>query len=200
MKKYIIAGILIFTFYVSNAHVSLIYPEGSESFSSGEIVNIQWEEVVAHNTINWDLYFSSDGGISWEVLQTDIPYSTLNYNWTVPEINTADGKIKIIQDNDGTDYEDICGNFTVDFGSTNINTDMSSLNPAIYPNPVTNNLFIRYDQVAEFRILSIIGKTVFEGRINRELTTVDVSGLCPGVYMIEIRHSGKSSIRKFIKK
>jgi len=97
----------------ASAHVALNYPVGEETFTSGETVTILWTELVAHGTINWDLYFSSDGGINWNAIQLNIDYGTTSYAWTVPEIITYQGVVKVIQDNPGANYEHQCLNFTI---------------------------------------------------------------------------------------
>jgi plastocyanin len=95
------------------AHVALDYPVGGEIFTVGEIVNVQWHIVIQHDLLNWDLYFSSDGGSSWDVVEENLPPEDLSYQWTVPEIETIQGRIRIYMDNSGADYEDESGNFRI---------------------------------------------------------------------------------------
>jgi len=95
------------------AHVSLNNPVGGETFEPGEMVTIQWTELVAHNTINWDLYFSSDGGATWDAILLDIDYGTLSYAWTVPDVNTTQGVVRVVQDNQGMNYDAACLDFTI---------------------------------------------------------------------------------------
>ncbi len=101
-------------------HVSLLNPQGGETFTAGEAVQINWQEVIAHNTENWDLYFSQDGGQTWEVIEEDISYSQLTYDWMVPDVATTQAQVKVVQDNPGTDYEDASDNFTIVGGGNNI--------------------------------------------------------------------------------
>ena len=107
-----ILTLLISTLSVS-AHCKLEYPVGGESFKSGETVTVKWKVTIAHNTKNWDLYFSSDNGANWEAIKENINVNTLNYVWTVPDINTKSAKIKIVQDNQGTDYNSISSTFAI---------------------------------------------------------------------------------------
>lgn len=95
------------------AHVALDYPVGGETFNQGDTVNVQWHIVINHDLQNWDLYFSDDGGVSWQVVELDLPPGQLNYLWVVPGIPTTQGRIKIYMDNSGTDYEDQSGDFTI---------------------------------------------------------------------------------------
>lgn len=97
-------------------HVTLDYPVGGESFEAGEVVTVDWHEDIPHNQIDWDLYFSPDNGNNWEALQLSIPVSITYYDWTVPEMNTSQGLIKIVQDNEGMDYDDVSFSFSITAG------------------------------------------------------------------------------------
>lgn len=105
--------IFIGTSSVANAHVALDYPVGGETFNQGDSVNVQWHIVIPHDLQNWDLYFSDDGGVIWQVIALDLPPAQLNYMWVVPGISTTQGRIRIYMDNTGVDYEDQSGDFTI---------------------------------------------------------------------------------------
>ena len=76
-------------------------------------MNILWTETVKHNTLNWDLLYSEDGGLSWSILKEDIALEARSHQWVVPDVLTSKGRIKIIQDNAGEDYESSSQNFTI---------------------------------------------------------------------------------------
>jgi len=88
-SKILIIALMLSFSYNLLAHVELDYPQGGETFMSGEIVTIQWHIAIAHNTLNWDLYFSPDGGMTWEAIQIDIPPGELSYLWEVPAGTTT---------------------------------------------------------------------------------------------------------------
>jgi len=77
----------------------------------------------------------------------------------------------------------------------------------IYPNPVTNNLNIKYDNEIEFKeievsILNVMGEECLKSKriFLNESATIDTSLLHNGSYLLIIRDkSGKSIARKFIK-
>ena len=99
---------------ISQGHVSLIYPEGGETFTQDDTVVIEWVVAIDHGPCTWDLYYSSDSGMNWETLAMDLPKSQLTFNWVVPGDITTNGRIKVYMDNDiGEDYEDVSGDFTV---------------------------------------------------------------------------------------
>ena len=95
------------------AHVALDYPVGGETYIQGQTVTIQWHIVAFHQQLNWDLYFSSDGGDTWQPIQLDIPVDSLSYTWVVPAVVTSQGRIKIFQDNVEHDYLDVSGDFNI---------------------------------------------------------------------------------------
>ncbi len=121
------------------AHVRLNYPEGGETFFSGETVAISWSIQKEHEQLNWDLYFSTDNGTTWQVIVEDLGVGKLQYNWTVPFVETAGGVIRIVQDNEGFDYDSVSGSFAllgeltgplltanpmdVDFGPVEVNSE-----------------------------------------------------------------------------
>ena len=94
-------------------HVALDYPLGGEAFIVGETITIQWHIVAVHATLNWDLYFSVDGGETWDILQLDIPTSQMSYEWEVPDSLTAHARILVIQDNEAQNYQDQSMDFTI---------------------------------------------------------------------------------------
>ncbi len=113
-KLHFCASMLFFISSIVNAHVGLDYPSGGEVFSPGTTVGILWTELVPHDTENWDLFYSSDGGTTWDTIMMDIPYDTTMHHWTVPPEITTQGLVRVRQDNPGQDYESTSGVFTVE--------------------------------------------------------------------------------------
>lgn len=106
-------ALFISTSFTANAHVALDYPIGGETFIIGQTVSIQWHILVPHNTLNWDLYYSPDGGVTWDTIVLDIPTSQLTYEWEIPEEATSQGRVRVIQDNVGQNYQDDCMDFSI---------------------------------------------------------------------------------------
>ena len=126
------------------AHVELKSPEGGETYYPGETVNIVWVETISHSSQNWDLLYSTDGGVSWIVLKEDVALEARNYQWTVPDVSTAKARIKVIQDNNGEDYESSSQNFTI-VSATGIQNSFEHTDFRIFPNPMTDIAVIEFE-------------------------------------------------------
>lgn len=95
------------------AHVELDNPVGGETFTHGQPVNIQWHIAIPHQTLNWDLFLSTDGGATWEPIQMNIPAGQLSFQWYAPTIETTQARVSVIMDNEGVDYQDESLNFSI---------------------------------------------------------------------------------------
>ncbi len=129
MKYLTTLWMLIFFHLSMQAHVELDYPKGGEMLQAGDMITIKWHNVIQHNIEHWELQISLDGGTNWDILQTDIDGSQLEYDWTIPNINSNSVRIKVIQVNTGTDYESQSADFTVVGGI--VNTKKPLLIPAL---------------------------------------------------------------------
>ena len=206
MKKLILTFILALSFVVLQAHVDLVYPLGGESFDPGEVVTIQWKIIIPHTTENWDLYFSNDGGATWNPIRLDIGPDTLFYDWTIPDDPTQQGRVRVVMDNSGQDYEDQSDDFTVT-GSSGIG-DLSGPNDfTLCPNPAGNFIYLESDfavRDGEVQISDLLGKTLAVYPISKESfennrLTLPLDGLKPGIYFLSVRSTDKAVTRKFIK-
>ena len=189
----------------AEGHVELTFPEGGEIFHPGDAVNVTWVEVVRHDPLNWDLFFSKDGGGTWDTLKLDIPTETLSYRWNVPVIQTEKGRIKIVQDNVDANYEWISNNFTIS-SATGIPDPPHTLQMKIYPNPLIDYAIIEFDNsgqgsytLALFNIQGEIVRSVT--RITNGTIRIDRRNLAAGLYFIllkeeeEIRAIGKFTVK-----
>ena len=196
------------------AHVTLLYPAGGETFQAGEVVEIQWHEAINHGPGDWDLYFSNDGGSTWQPIAINIAQSQLDYNWTVPELATDAGQIKIIQDNtDYTDFADASGNFTINV-TTGVKKNRSFSESFIlyhaYPNPFNPTTTIRYElsqrSQISLKVYSILGleiRTLIDDVQSPGLKSVIWDGtnnqgesVGSGVYIYQIRAGNEIQTRK----
>ncbi len=116
--KTFISGIMVMALICGHAvtlsaHVALDSPLGGETYTVGHTVTIQWHITIPHNTLNWDLLFSADGGATWEYIYQDLPVGSTSFQWTVPSTLTTQARVSVIQDNSGMDYQDESMDFTI---------------------------------------------------------------------------------------
>lgn len=198
MKSIFTLILLSFLGLPGYAHVALLAPKGGDTLVAGEEILIRWQEIIIHDTQNWDVLYSPDGGQNWDTVAADIDVSLLSYNWTVPDIPTSQGRIQIIQDNSGTDYNDISGDFTILSNTSNIRHAYES--PFfIYPNPTTESLTITGSDSGNIRIFNAAGAYIQDLKITGSNMGIALTGYAKGVYYLLVTDSEKSQVYKVIK-
>ncbi|MCH8299681.1 MAG: T9SS type A sorting domain-containing protein [Candidatus Marinimicrobia bacterium] len=118
----------------ANAHVALNFPVGGEVFVVGDTLTIEWTLVVPHPQNNWDLFFSPDGGITWEEIKLDIDIPERSYQWVVPQLTIDEGRIRIYMDNVGEGYTGTSENFSIRGVVTVEDEEAFSRSFNLYPN------------------------------------------------------------------
>lgn len=134
-------------------------------------------------------------------------------------LDSGDDGLSFFANSSGTGYFRITDqngvvltNFNPDFGdgieyyftvgsSTGIESNEEFNSLEIYPNPVTDELFISYENIqGNFVLMNTIGQSILEGDLNKNnnLMKLDVSSITPGVYYLKINSNNKSSINKVI--
>ncbi len=206
MKRLLFTLGLLLSFMTAFSHVGLDYPAGGENFHPGQTVTIQWHIIIPHNTQNWDLYFSDDGGTNWQEVQLNISVGTLSYNWTVPDDITDQGRIKVVMDNAGGNYEDVSGDFSISAVSGILTAeDIPSVK--IYPNPAHNYAEIKSepgDDITGLQLLSPGGSIIQSFDINQNHTgyegrRISLEGLPKGMLYLRVDTENGSRIEKIVK-
>lgn len=148
---FIIMVCWVVTAYSANAHVTMVYPVGGEIFMPGSEITIEWRRNVQHAQMNWDLFFSSDAGLTWQTIRMDIPEDQFTFEWTVPKTTAATmtGRIRIVQDNAGMNYEAQSFDFTIEVVAVAIDRpgelpDTAELLSA-YPNPFSSTATVEFN-------------------------------------------------------
>jgi len=215
MKKLYLSILSFLIFFIVTdtvkAHVKLDNPLGGETFVSGETVIIKWTMLVPHDQENWDLYFSSNGGNSWEELELDLESFRTTFVWTVPQLLTENARIRIIQDNTGGDYVDASGDFIITDVQTSIgikekNPNAFNLHPN-YPNPFNPTTIINYELPnttnIDLSVYNLLGQkivTLVSGQQTAGYHSIewDASNLSAGAYFIKLQANEFVQIKKSI--
>ncbi|HZV71006.1 MAG TPA: T9SS type A sorting domain-containing protein [Saprospiraceae bacterium] len=186
----------------SMAHVDVDYPAGGETLTSGEHVTIRWRITIPHNTLNWDVYYSPDGGTTWETIQLDLPAGDLSYTWEVPEGATAQARVRVFQDNSSTDYQDESEVFTIQELSATSHPQSGDFNVEVYPNPAWEIINVDFGlnptRPVQLSFLDATGKTLW---LNDNLSLhnlIPVSLYSSGIYFIRIKNNEGSYLRQVV--
>jgi plastocyanin len=80
----------------------------------GSVFRIEWKVLIAHETLDWDLWYSTTGENGpWIPVAQDLPAGDIaagvvhTFLWTVPDAQSDEVRVRVRQDNFYTDYEDI---------------------------------------------------------------------------------------------
>ncbi len=73
------------------------------------------------------------------------------------------------------------------------------INIAIYPNPATNDLFVRTTQTSSYQIINLLGQPLQSGQLTQTMNRIDVSSLSAGVYFITVTNGNDTQKVKFVK-
>ncbi len=98
----------------AQGHVVLLSPNGNEELEVCSQFSIRWQINIAHNLLNWDLWYSTTGALGpWTPLAFNLPAgsgavgSIHTYNWTVPAVIDSAVWVRVRMDNAATDYYDV---------------------------------------------------------------------------------------------
>jgi len=86
--------------YLSTESVVLLYPNGNESFRTGNIISVRWNyrnSSCSQVQDTFSVYYSLDAGITKRLIGKTISNT---YFWTVPDSFTTKGRVYISSEND----------------------------------------------------------------------------------------------------
>jgi hypothetical protein len=167
---------------------------------------------------NWDFHWQ--GAYTFQKIKkfpknTKI-YGIGVYDNTTNNIYNPSNPPKNVSLGEGTTDEMMLCYFTYTLyypGDENIILDSAILNPQgiskrksiddfkVYPNPVNERLHIELGNAspALITIMDVSGKVVCTVDSVETLSTIDVSGLAPGIYLLRANNAEKQSVSRFVK-
>jgi len=96
-----------------------------------------------------------------------------------------------------------CYTLRVELGTATRGDNLITTNKiSVFPNPVSNNVTIRIDELkakADIRIIDMYGKTVLQQNTTQVNTPINLSRLSTGLYLVKIITDGKESTMKIVK-
>ncbi len=84
--------------------ITVTHPYGGESFVPGETQRIRWDGSDPFGT--FEVHYSTNGGSSWTQIASSVSGFQRYYDWTVPSINTAQGRIRVSRPGVSSDISD----------------------------------------------------------------------------------------------
>ncbi|MCB0668042.1 MAG: hypothetical protein KDC80_19580, partial [Saprospiraceae bacterium] len=114
MRLFLVLSLICSALTFTEAHVVLETRLTNASFEPGQTIGITWFILVDHDQIDWNLYFSQDGGDSWEPIEEGLPIEQLSYDWIAPHLESDKMLVQIVQHNNVTEnYFDISDTFKI---------------------------------------------------------------------------------------
>ncbi len=100
-------------FKIATPVITLLYPNGGESFSGCNSSKIKWSQQGLSNTVYID--YSLDGGLNWINSQTKYNGKDGNdsINWNVPSVNSSTARIRIRDGNNALARDSSKNNFNL---------------------------------------------------------------------------------------
>ena len=91
-----------------------IRPTAENRFDGGSEFTIEWHVEKAHNTLDWDLWVSTESNDGpWQEIAVDLAAGDTTQNavhtfdWTLPNQDISSAWVRVRQDNAGDDYLDV---------------------------------------------------------------------------------------------
>lgn len=206
MKKFTLLLLFcILIIFQTKAHVTITSSHGGQTYSPGDTVNVVWQMSVNHDSQYWNLFFSDDGGSTWDTIQKNIPLTTLSHEWIVPDTETTQAILKVVQNNPGENYDDVSEIFSIST-VTGINESFAMDKTLVYPNPSSNFTTFEFDNkqhesytLALYDIQGQLVRTI--NNITTDKVIIKQNNLKSGLYFFklhtdwELRASGKLIIK-----
>jgi hypothetical protein len=98
----------------SSNQINIITPNGGETLITGATYNIEWS---SQNVVDVEIEFSTNSGTTWATIIDSIP-STGIYIWTVPNVITEQGRIKISDITDSNIFDISNSDFVIQSSKT----------------------------------------------------------------------------------
>ncbi|MCK5592460.1 MAG: hypothetical protein KAI72_10940, partial [Candidatus Pacebacteria bacterium] len=88
----LLLSIMIIIPVLLNGQISILSPFGGEYFQKNTTTQIRWETPFVGTV---EISFSSDGGINWNNIESNVDANLGTFDWTLPNIISTSCKIKI---------------------------------------------------------------------------------------------------------
>lgn len=193
---------LVFTKYVA------AQPQGGFYVVTGVLANetVQIAKVITGDTLTTD----------WASATFTDNMSEIGWDWKTFSMSTfaytvADSTVYFVQTIEGDIYKLIFTGFAGSstgnsyfyselMSATSIDEAVSNYKSSVYPNPASDIIHIENPGMANILISDVAGKIVYSSKSSKAITTIDVSGFAPGIYIVNLADEISSkSFKVFVK-
>ncbi len=161
-------------------------------------ISLNWDDNAEASVVGYNIYRAVIQGLSYTRLNTS-PLPTSDYT----DKNVSNGGtyyyIVRAQDKGGNESESSVEVAATPTGSTSVSA-LSDVGAKIYPNPVDDLLHILVENGLSAHMLDLSGRLLKSVSLDKLETTIAVSDLEAGVYVIELRTKEGTGVYKMIKK
>ncbi len=151
------AGFNINKIYVyppdAKSSINFVYPQGGEIFTPDSIIEIKWFSQKI-NTVN--IGYSTNGGKFWSLVQNGVDARFDVYRWKVPNVNSANCKLIIMNQNNITVLDTSATAFSIGIINSvkaGLKTPDNFLLSQNYPNPFNPTTTINYRVTDRTRVM-----------------------------------------------
>lgn len=176
----------------------LLAPTNLSATAGDASVSLDWDDSPQSSVVGYNIYRAIFSGLSNSKLN-DEPLTSSSY--TDENLNNGTTYYYVVKaldkgGNESAGSEEVAGTPT---GSNSIST-LNELGASIYPNPADDLLHIRVENGLSARMFDLSGRVVKTIPLGNEETTLSVSDLEAGEYLIELTTSEGRGVYKLIKK
>lgn len=164
--------------------LTVVAPNGGESFTPGSTTNISWTFTGGVNQIL--IEYTTDNGTNWSTIAT-MPVTSSSYSWTIPNTPSNQCLVRIT---------DVDSSYVMDMSDAHFEIQSLGMNSLyevsvkVYPNPVTDFLFIQnnIDTPVQAEVYSLDGKLIYQAELLQVNTTIPMQAYKPGIYLVRIQN------------
>ena len=194
-----------------NIPFSVFFTDSSTGFAVGTFNHI-WKTVNGGQ--NWTVTDSSNGGCYYDVFFSNpatgyvigdqgmiMKTTDVGSNWQQETTNTTTSLRSVY-------FTDAINGYVVGLNGLilkkGINTSVSDIENTdnkviIYPDPASDNITVEGTQKAVVEILNLQGQLIKSVAANESRTTINISDIEKGMYIIEVKTDSAIIVKKFIK-
>lgn len=196
-------------FRVLAGKITFTAPTNGQTLDGGKVAKVKWN---SENVLNFDVEFSANNGNNWSSVERNINALRGTYDWTVNNVNTNEGVLRAIYNNDPelefarTNLFSIVAGGTTDVEGEDLAFELGSA----YPNPFNTTssftftlpsdekVYVELFNAAGTKVADLANGTV----LNKGTHTLVLYGteLTSGVYFIHLKAGDNTAVQQVVLK